>query len=144
VNRACKLSLCSRTRSTGLFRTGIPHSGSSYFIKAFPGALSEAEEIRFLDPEDTVRSCFSLCLLEHFCEYFGFLDTGREKKTWYRLTLHLGVCKIPFRHRALNFPYYLYTGLRGFNESFSIPSKAFPLSLERIEPFCLSYPTRRD
>lgn len=54
-----------------------------YFIKAFPMTLSEAEEIRLLDPRDTARSCFSLRFLEHFCEYFGFVDTRREKKTPY-------------------------------------------------------------
>ena len=58
-----------------------------YFIKAFPRALSEAEGIRFLDPSDTVRNCFSLRFLEHFCEYFGFVDTRREKKKPYGFRL---------------------------------------------------------
>jgi len=56
---------------------------SYYFIKAFPAVLSEAEGIRSLDPSDTVKGCFSLRFLEHFCEYFGFVDTRREKKTPY-------------------------------------------------------------
>jgi len=59
----------------------------NYFIKAFPRALSEAEGIRFLDPNDTVRSCFSLRFLEHFCEYFGFVDIRREKKAPYGFRL---------------------------------------------------------
>jgi hypothetical protein len=58
-----------------------------YFIKAFPGALSEAEAIRLLDPGDTVRNCFSLRFLQHFCEYFGLVDTRREKKKPYGFRL---------------------------------------------------------
>jgi len=58
-----------------------------YFIKAFPRALSEAEAIRSLDPGDTVRNCFSLRFLQHFCEYFGFVDTRREKKKPYGFRL---------------------------------------------------------
>jgi hypothetical protein len=40
-----------------------------------------------LDPSDTVRSCFSLRFLQHFCEYFGFVDTRREKKKPYGFRL---------------------------------------------------------
>jgi hypothetical protein len=58
-----------------------------FFIKAFPATLSEPGGIRFLDPSDTVRSCFSLRFLERFCEYFGFVDTQREKKTPYGFRL---------------------------------------------------------
>jgi len=65
-----------------------------YFIKAFPKSLSEAEGIRFFDPSDTVKNCFSLRFLEYFCEYFGFVDTRREKKTPYGF--HLFVKKSSF------------------------------------------------
>ena len=58
-----------------------------YFIRAFPATLSEAEGIRFLDPRDNARNCFSLRFLEYFCEYFGFVDTRREKKTPYGFDL---------------------------------------------------------
>ena len=58
-----------------------------YFIKAFPMILSEAEGISFLDPSDTVKNCFSLRFLEHLCEYFGFVDTRREKKEPYGFRL---------------------------------------------------------
>ena len=58
-----------------------------FFIKAFPATLSEPGGIRFLDTSDTVRSCFSLRFLERFCEYFGFVDTQREKKTPYGFRL---------------------------------------------------------
>ena len=50
-----------------------------YFIKAFPAALSEAEGIRIFHPSDTVKNCFSLRFLEHFCEYFDLVDAWREK-----------------------------------------------------------------
>jgi len=65
-----------------------------YFIKAFPAALSEAEGIRFFDPSDTVKNCFSFRFLEHFCEYFGFVDTRREKKMPYGF--HLFIKKSAF------------------------------------------------
>jgi len=58
-----------------------------YFIKAFPATLSEAEEMPFFDPSDTVRNCFSLRFLEHFCEYFGFVETRRQKKEPYGFRL---------------------------------------------------------
>lgn len=72
-----------------------------YFIKAFPMTLSEAEGIRFLDPSDTVRSCFSLRFLEHFCEYFGLVDIRREKKAPYGF--HLFVKKSALYDNYINF-----------------------------------------
>jgi len=60
-----------------------------YFIKAFPTTLPEAEGIRIFNPGDTVKDCFSLRFLEHFCEYFGFVDTRREKKTPYGFHLFI-------------------------------------------------------
>ena len=71
-----------------------------YFIKAFPTTLSEAEGIRFFDPSDTVKNCFSLRFLEYFCEYFGFADTRREKKTPYGF--HLFVKKSAFYDKFIN------------------------------------------
>jgi hypothetical protein len=71
-----------------------------YFIKAFPTTLSEAEGISFLDPSDTVRSCFSLRFLEHFCEYFGFVDIRRQKKTPYGF--HLFIKKSAFYDHYIN------------------------------------------
>ena len=65
-----------------------------YFIKAFPKSLSDAEGISFFDPSDTVKNCFSFRFLEHFCEYFGFVDTRREKKTPYGF--HLFIKKSSF------------------------------------------------
>jgi len=60
-----------------------------YFIKAFPMALLEADDIAFFDPEDYVKSCFSLRFLERFCEYFGFIDLKREKISLARSKLSL-------------------------------------------------------
>ncbi|MBW1673342.1 MAG: SEC-C domain-containing protein [Deltaproteobacteria bacterium] len=71
-----------------------------YFIKAFPTTLSEFEGIRFFDPSDTVKNCFSLRFLEYFCEYFGFADTRREKKTPYGF--HLFVKKSAFYDKFIN------------------------------------------
>jgi len=71
-----------------------------YFIKAFPTTLSEAEGIRIFDPSDTVKNCFSLRFLEHFCEYFGFVDTRREKKTPYGF--HFFIKKSAFYDHYIN------------------------------------------
>jgi len=71
-----------------------------YFIKAFPKILSEAEVIRILYPGDTVKNCFSLRFLEHFCEYFGFVDTRREKKAPYGF--HLFIKKSAFYDQYIN------------------------------------------
>jgi len=71
-----------------------------YFIKAFPTTLSEAEGIRIFNPGDTVKNCFSLRFLEHFCEYFGFVDTRREKKTPYGF--HLFIKKSAFYDQYIN------------------------------------------
>lgn len=70
----------------------IPVKGEvlgDYFIKAFPMALLEADDIAFFDPEDYVKSCFSLRFLERFCEYFGFIDVKREKISLARSKLTL-------------------------------------------------------
>jgi hypothetical protein len=71
-----------------------------FFINAFPKALSEVEEIRFLEPIDTVRKRFSIRFLEHFSEYFGLVDTRREKKKPYGSRLF--VKKSKFYNRYIN------------------------------------------
>jgi len=73
---------------------------SDYFIKAFPATLSEAEGIRIFNPSDTVKNCFSFRFLEHFCEYFGFVDIRREKKTPYGF--HLFIKKSAFYDQYIN------------------------------------------
>jgi len=50
-----------------------------YFVKAFPMALLEADDVVYTDPEEYVKDCFSLRFLERFCEYFGFIEVNREK-----------------------------------------------------------------
>jgi hypothetical protein len=71
-----------------------------YFIKAFPTSLSGAEGIRMFNPSDTVKNCFSLRFLEHFCEYFGLVDIRREKKTPYGF--HLFIKKSSFYDQYIN------------------------------------------
>ena len=50
-----------------------------FFVRAFPMAVSEMKAALPINPADNVKSCFSLRFLDRFCEYFGLVDTRREK-----------------------------------------------------------------
>ncbi len=50
-----------------------------YFIKAFPEICLGIEEY-YTSEFDYIARCFSLRFLERFCEYFGFVETRREKQ----------------------------------------------------------------
>ena len=50
-----------------------------YFIKAFPEIALEVDAF-YSSEFDYIACCFSLRFFERFCEYFGFVDTRREKQ----------------------------------------------------------------
>jgi len=50
-----------------------------YFIKAFPEIAMEVDAF-YSSEFDYIARCFSLRFFERFCEYFGFVDTRREKQ----------------------------------------------------------------
>ncbi len=50
-----------------------------YFIKAFPEISMEVDEY-YSSAFDYIAHCYSLRFLEKFCEYFGFVETRRERQ----------------------------------------------------------------